>query len=212
MLLPDAETERIRRIYDRRGATAAAAASRGDANLRWLCGQAEGDTLEIGIGQGRTLPFYPPDIHLSAIELSGVALEIAQRRSSDLGIPATLHQGDAAALPYPDDHFDTVVFCFALCTIPDDRRAVAEAVRVLRPDGRLLLLEHVRSPNLILRTLERLLEPIELRRMGDHLLREPLEHALAEGLEVETLERSLFGVIERLAARKPEADELEEAV
>jgi SAM-dependent methyltransferase len=208
--VPDTETERIRRIYDRRSATSAA--PKGDANLRWLCGQAQGETLEVGIGRGRTLPFYPPGIHLSAIELSGVALETTRRRAVELGIHITLHQGDAASLPYPDDHFDTVVFSFALCTIPDDRTAVAEAVRVLCPGGRLLLVEHVRSPNVIVRALERLFEPIELRRMGDHLLREPLNHVLAEGLEVERLERSWLGVVERLAARKPEADELEEAV
>jgi ubiquinone/menaquinone biosynthesis C-methylase UbiE len=184
----------------------------GDANLRWLCGQAEGETLEIGIGRGRTLPFYPPDVHLTGIELSDVALEIARRRARELGVVATLRQGDAAAVPYPDEHFDTVVFSFVLCTIPDDRRAVAEAVRVLRPGGRLLLVEHVRSPNRILRTIERLVEPITLRRMGDHLLREPLDHLLAEGLEIELLERRWLGVVERIAARKPKADELAEAV
>jgi SAM-dependent methyltransferase len=204
------ETERIRRIYDRRAATAPPAM--GDANLRWLCGQAEGETLEIGIGRGRTLPFYPPDVHLTGIELSDVALEIARRRARELGVVATLRQGDAAAVPYPDEHFDTVVFSFVFCTIPDDRRAVAEAVRVLRPGGRLLLVEHVRSPNLILRTIERLAEPITLRRMGDHLLREPLDHLLAEGLEIELLERRWLGVLERIAARKPKADELAEAV
>ena len=206
----DTETERIRRIYDRRAATAPQAM--GDANLRWLCGQAEGETLEIGIGRGRTLPFYPPDVHLTGIELSDVALEIARRRARELGVVATLRQGDAAAVPYPDEHFDTVVFSFVFCTIPDDRRAVAEAVRVLRPGGRLLLVEHVRSPNLILRTIERLAEPITLRRMGDHLLREPLDHLLAEGLEIELLERRWLGVLERIAARKPKADELAEAV
>jgi ubiquinone/menaquinone biosynthesis C-methylase UbiE len=206
----DTETDRIRRIYDRRAATVPPA--KGDANLRWLCGQAEGETLEIGIGRGRTLPFYPPDVHLTGIELSDVALEIARRRARELGINATLRQGDAAAVPYPDEHFDTVAFSFALCTIPDDRRAVAEAVRVLRPGGRLLLVEHVRSPNLILRTIERLVEPITLRRMGDHLLREPLDHLLAEGLEIELLDRRWLGVVERIAARKPKADELAEAV
>jgi SAM-dependent methyltransferase len=206
----DAETERIRRIYDRRAATAPPA--RGDANLRWLCGRAEGNTLEIGIGRGRTLPFYPPDVHLTGVDLSEVAASAAQRRARDLGLNATISQGDAAALPYPDDHFETVVFSFALCTIPDDRGAIAEAVRVLCPGGRLLLLEHVRSPNRIVRLIERLAEPLTLRRMADHLLREPLDHILAEGLELETLERSWFGVVERLAARKPEADELAEAV
>jgi ubiquinone/menaquinone biosynthesis C-methylase UbiE len=105
-----------------------------------------------------------------------------------------------------------VVFCFVLCTIPDDRRAIAEAVRVLRPGGRLLMVEHVRSPNRLVRWLERALDPITVRRQADHLLREPLDHVLAEGLEIETLERSWFGVVERLAARKPEDDELAEAV
>jgi SAM-dependent methyltransferase len=204
------ETERIRRIYDRRAATPSR--PRGDANLRWLCEQAEGETLEIGIGRGRTLPFYPPGVRLAAIELSDVALEVTRRRADELGIHAALRQGDAADLPYPDDHFDTVVFAFVLCTIPDDRGAVAEAVRVLRPGGRLLLVEHVRSPNRIVRIIERVLEPLTLRWEADHLLREPLDHVLAEGLDVERLERSWFGVVERVAARKPEADELAEAV
>ena len=206
----DAETERIRRIYDRRAHKADGPA--GDENLRWLCRQAEGETLEIGIGKGRTLPFYPPGIHLTGIELSNAGLDAAERRARELGIHATMHQGDAAALPFPDDHFQTVVFAYTLCTVPDDRKAVVEAVRVLCPGGKLLLVEHVRSPHIVIRAFERLLDPIEVRRMGDHLLREPLDHVLAEGLEVERLERSWFGILERLAARKPEADELAEAV
>jgi ubiquinone/menaquinone biosynthesis C-methylase UbiE len=193
----DAETERIRRIYDRR---AGSAHTSGGADLRWLCSQAQGETLEIGIGNGRTLPFYPRHVHLSGIELSPVSLEIAARRARELGLDASLREGDAAALPYPDDHFDTVVFCFALCTIPNDRAAIGEAVRVLRPGGLLLVVEHVRSPRLL------------VRRSGDHLLREPLEHVLAEELEVECLERRLLGIVERLAASKPQADELAEAV
>ncbi len=83
---------------------------------------------------------------------------------------------------------------------------------MLRPGGRLLLVEHVRSPNLIVRTIERLVEPLTLRRMGDHLLREPLDHLLAEGLEIELLERHWLGVVERIAARRPKEDELAEAV
>jgi ubiquinone/menaquinone biosynthesis C-methylase UbiE len=205
----DAETERIRRIYDRR---AGSAHTSGGADLRWLCSQAQGETLEIGIGNGRTLPFYPRHVHLSGIELSPVSLEIAARRARELGLDASLREGDAAALPYPDDHFDTVVFCFALCTIPNDRAAIGEAVRVLRPGGLLLVVEHVRSPRLLVRSLERLFDPITVRRSGDHLLREPLEHVLAEELEVECLERRLLGIVERLAASKPQADELAEAV
>ena len=206
----DLETERVRRIYDRRSASARS--SRRDSSCEWLCSKADGETLEIGIGQGRTLPFYPRNIRLTGIDLSGVAVGLAERRARELGLDVTLRRCDAAALPYPDKHFDTVVFCYALCTIPDDRAAVAEAVRVLRPGGSLLLIEHVRSPNRIVRAIERLIEPIELRRMGDHLLREPLDLVLGEGLEVETLERSWFGIVERLVALKPDTEEFAEAV
>jgi SAM-dependent methyltransferase len=206
----DAETERVRLIYDRRANTAPE--SSGGADLRWLCSQVEGDTLEIGIGRGRTLAYYPREVRLQGIELSPASLEIATRRAHELGLTATLREGDATALPYPDEHFDTVVFCFALCTIPDDRAAVGEAVRVLRPGGRLRILEHVRSPRIVVRTIARIVDPLTVRRTGDHLLRDPLDHVLAEELEVEYLERRLLGMVERLVARKPVSDELAEAV
>jgi ubiquinone/menaquinone biosynthesis C-methylase UbiE len=204
------ETDRVRSIYDRRSARTRETG--GGADMRWLGGQARGDTLEVGIGQGRSLPYYPADIHLTGIELSPGTLAVAARRSRELGLDVDLRVGDAAALPFPPEHFDTVIFSFSLCTIPDDRAAVAEAVRVLRPGGRIALVEHVRSPWRFVRTVERLVEPIELRRIGDHLLREPLDHVLAEGMEVEYLERRLLGVVERLVARKPETNDLAEAV
>jgi SAM-dependent methyltransferase len=204
------ETERIRSIYDRRSRRTRETGGGPDA--RWLCRQAYGDTLEVGIGQGRLLPCYPPGIRLTGIELSPGTLEVAVRRAHDLGLSVDLRVGDAAALPFPPEHFDTVVFSFSLCTIPDDRAAIGEAVRVLRPGGRIALVEHVRSPWRFVRGVERLLEPIELRRIGDHLLRDPLDHILSERLEVEYLERRLLGVVERLVARKPETNDLAEAV
>lgn len=69
------------------------------------------------------------------------------------------HTGDAQALEFPDGRFDTVVATLCLCTIPDERRALAEAYRVLRPGGRLLLLEHVRGPVGPVRWVQRMLDP-----------------------------------------------------
>jgi SAM-dependent methyltransferase len=105
-----------------------------------------------------------------------------------------------------DDSFDSVVCTLGLCTIPDDRAAVSEVKRVLRPGGRFVLLEHVRSPLRGIRFGERLLEPIMLRFEHDHLLREPLDHLRAEGFELERVERSKLGIVERVPrAHVPEA-------
>src|SRR5207244_12373936 len=102
-----------------------------------------------------------------------------------MGRGVSLQEADAQALPFSDDRFDTVLFSLCLCSIPDDRRAVAEGVRVLKPGGRMLLLEHVRSPSPLVRAGQRVAEPLTLRFQTDHLTREPLEPLRAEGMEIE---------------------------
>ena len=201
-------TERVRRHYDRSAGSYdriiswAEKALFGDGR-EWVCSRARGEVLEIAVGTGRNLPFYPEDVRLTGIELSPKMLDIAHHRARELGREADLRVGDAQNLPFPDASFDTVVATLALCTIPDDRRAVAEAGRVLRPGGRLLLLEHVRSPVLPVRLLQRALEPLTLLLDQDHLLREPLRHVEEIGFDAERLERSKLGVVERLVAHKP---------
>src|SRR6266540_3031170 len=157
---------------------------------RWVCSQARGDVLDVAVGTGRNLHYYPEDVHLTGIDVSRAMLEIAGQRAEQLGRAVDLCVGDAQALDFPDESFDTVVCTLALCTIPDDRRAVAEARRVLRPDGHLLLMEHVRSPVRPIRIGQRLLEPLTLRFEADHLLREPTDYLTEEGFEIATLERS----------------------
>jgi len=199
------ETERVRRLYDR-------IAERYDRAERWerrlfgadargLVREAQGDVLELAVGTGRNLELYPPQARVTGIELSGGMLERARSRARDLGRDVDLRQGDAQALPFPEAAFDTVVCTFSLCTIPDERRALAQARRVLRPGGLLLLVEHVRSPNPLVRLLERLAEPVMSRIAGDHLLRDPLDHLEGTGFRVEHVERSRLGVLERVRAR-----------
>lgn len=129
-------------------------------------------------------------------------LEIARRRAAELGLVADLRVGDAQALALPGSSFDTVVCTLALCSIADPRATVREMKRVLRPGGRVLLLEHVRSPRFVVRTIQRALEPIAVWLEGDHLVREPLDLLAEEGLQIEEVERSKLGIVERVAARK----------
>lgn len=170
---------------------------------QWLASRARGDVLEVGIGTGRNLPYYPPEVRLAGLDLSPEMVERTRRRARELGREIDLRVGDAQRLEFEDAAFDSVVFSLALCAIPDDRAAVREAARVLRPGGRLVLIEHVRSPRRSVRAVELFLEFFTARLQGDHMLREPLRHLLAERLVVEDVERSKLGVIERAVARKP---------
>lgn len=203
------ETERVRRYYDDtadqydRFVGYAERLLFGDGR-RWVCEQARGDVLEIAVGTGRNLPYYSPDIRLTGIDISPAMLAVAQQRAAELGRDVALRVGDAQALDVPDARFDTVVSTLALCTIPDPHRAVAEMRRVLRPGGQLLLLEHVRSPLRAVRTVQRILDPIFVHFAADHLLREPLDELERQGFVIERLERSKWGIIERVAARKPD--------
>jgi ubiquinone/menaquinone biosynthesis C-methylase UbiE len=202
------ETERVRQISDK-------TAPRYDRQMgfwdrvlfagarEWVCSQASGETLEIAIGSGRNLPHYPADVQLTGVELSPKMIELARQRAVELGRTVDLRLGDAEALEFADESFDTVVCTFGLCTIPDDRRAVSEVRRVLRTGGRFVLAEHVRSPIPAVRAVERALEPLTLRFEADHLTREPLEHIRAEGFDVQRLERSKWGIVERVAAARP---------
>lgn len=207
----DAETVRVRGIMDRlapeydRQMRFAEKVLFGDGR-RWVCSQAHGAVLEIAVGTGRNLAYYPAGVTLTGIELSPAMLERAQAEAHRLGRQVELRIGDAQALPFSDESFDTAVCTLALCTIPDDSKAVREARRVLRPGGHFLFLEHVRSPLLPVRAVQRALDALLVRREGDHLLREPLEPLRAAGFEIIAIERSKLGLVERGVARKPPAD------
>lgn len=201
------ETERVRRIQDK-------AAPHYDRQIsffervlfadgrEWATSQVMGDVLEIAVGTGRNFRHYAPRTRVTGVELSGEMLALAQDRAERAAAAIELSQGDAQALPFGDESFDTILITLALCTIPDDRAAVREAWRALRPGGRLVLLEHVRSPVAPVRAVQRLIEPLTVRFEGDHLLRDPLDYLTAESFEIESARRLKWGIVERVVARK----------
>ncbi len=95
-----------------------------------------------------------------------------------------------------------MVCTFSLCAIPDERQAIAEMRRVLRPGGLLLLADHVAGSAWPVRAVQRLLELITIPVAGEHFLRRPAEHVRAQGFQVRRQERFKLGIVERLAARK----------
>lgn len=129
-------------LYDRMAAMSEPKGMR-DRRARVLEG-ARGRVLEIGAGTGLNLPLYPGHIDdLTVTEPSPPMHRRLQARADELGSTCDVVRAGADRLPFPDESFDTVVSTLVLCTVPDQAAALAEIRRVLKPDGRLLFVEHV---------------------------------------------------------------------
>ncbi len=175
----------------------------------WVCGRARGDTLEVGIGTGANLDHYPAEASLTGIDWSPAMLDLARQRAEDTDRHVALHRTDAAALPFPDASFDTVAATFALCCIPDLCGALDEAMRVLRPGGRLLLADHVAASRWPLRLLQHGADLISIPLHGEHFTRRPLTMVRELAPIVET-ERRKWGMIEHVHATKADHTDSQE--
>jgi ubiquinone/menaquinone biosynthesis C-methylase UbiE len=171
----------------------------------WICAQASGTTLEVAVGTGRNLPLYPRGTTVVGVDASRAMLSFAAGSvAGGAGGRALLVQGDAQALPLADCSVDTVVCTLGLCSVPDEHTAIAQMWRVLRPGGRLLLLDHVAAPNRMLRAVQWLWEQVTARLAADYQTRRPLPLLRRAGFVIEVSERSRAGTVERLRARKPD--------
>jgi ubiquinone/menaquinone biosynthesis C-methylase UbiE len=205
--MPQPDNQRLRRYWDKHAPSYDKQMGLFDRYLfadsrDWICTKASGTTLEVAVGTGLNLTHYPDDIVLTALEWSPAMLDIARRRADQLGRTVDLVQGDAQHMEFPDDTFDTVVCTFSLCAIPDDRQAVHDMTRVLRPGGLLLLADHVEAAARPGRAVQRLLELVTIPLGGEHFRRRPIRHVEALGYTIEAHDRFKAGIVERLAARK----------
>ncbi len=163
---------------------------------------AGGDVLEIGVGTGANLPFYPASICLTAIDESPDMLAVAARRLAAQGSRARLGQMDVEHLAFPGATFDTVVTSLVLCSVVDQRRALSELRRVLRkPGGRLLLLEHMRPQIGLLAWLADLANvPWYAFNGRCNLNRETQQVIVEVGFELEHVESRLGGFLRLVVA------------
>jgi ubiquinone/menaquinone biosynthesis C-methylase UbiE len=159
---------------------------------RSLLRDASGSVLEVGAGTGANLEHYPAELdRLVLAEPEGHMAARLRARVAALGRPAEVVPAGAEALPFADDAFDTVVVTMVLCTVADPAAALAEIRRVLRPGGRVLFMEHVRSTDPRTARLQDRLRPLHsaLAR-GCQLNRDALGSIEASGLRVEAVERT----------------------
>jgi ubiquinone/menaquinone biosynthesis C-methylase UbiE len=175
----------------------------GKDDRRWLGEQAVGRVLEVAIGTGRSLPFYPPGTEVVGVDLSPAMLRIARRRAVAAGLDVEFVEGDAEHLPFGDGEFATVVCELALCSIPRPAAAIAEMARVRQPGGVLLLVDHVGSSWPPLYLGQWLIERFTIPTQGEHLTRRQLPLVEAAGLTVVERERIKAGMVERIRALAP---------
>jgi ubiquinone/menaquinone biosynthesis C-methylase UbiE len=112
---------------------------------RRVFAEASGKVLEVAVGTGKNLRYYPRDCQIIAVDLSSEMLKVARTRAAKLSLHLSFFLADAETLPFSDYCFDTVVSSLSACTFPDPARAFREMARVCRTDGKILLLEHGRS-------------------------------------------------------------------
>lgn len=160
-------------------------------------------TLEIGVGTGKSFPFYPAGADVTAFDISDKMLERAKFRAKRLGTEVTLQVADAQQMPFADATFGSVVTTFVFCSVPNPMQGLREARRVLKPGGRLLMIEHVLSERPWLRCLMRWLDPATHRLWGAHIDRETVKTVVAAGFEITEVQDLSGDVVKRILAKAP---------
>ncbi|MFO0774800.1 MAG: methyltransferase domain-containing protein [Nitrospiraceae bacterium] len=130
-----------------------------ESAIRNLSLQPNERVLEVGVGTGLALPLYPSHCRIVAIDFSEGMLARARERAQSLP-HVELHRMDAAAMDFPDNSFDTVVAAYVVTAVPDYRSVVSEMIRVCRPGGRIVMLNHFTNGNKFIAAVEKVISPL----------------------------------------------------
>ena len=175
---------------------------------RWrreLLSDISGRILEVGVGTGKNLPYYPKDANLVAIDISTNMLAKAGKRSATLEVPVDLRVMDAESLDFPDRYFDYVVSTFVFCSVPDPIKGLKEIKRVVKPEGMALFLEHVRSEHEIIGIIMDILNPVVRAIIGPNINRRTVDNIRKAGLEITSIENKGMEIVKQIKARIPPA-------
>jgi phosphatidylethanolamine/phosphatidyl-N-methylethanolamine N-methyltransferase len=158
--------------------------------------------LEVGVGTGKNMPYYPDNTRVTAIDLSDKMLSRARLRAKRLSLDVDLRQMDAQALAFPSDTFDTVVATFVFCSVPDPVMGLTQLGRVCKPEREIRLLEHMRARNEAVGRLMDIANPLAVRTMGPNINRRTVQNIEMAGLIIERVEDlSVQGIFKLIVAR-----------
>ncbi|TDT63645.1 class I SAM-dependent methyltransferase [Fonticella tunisiensis] len=143
--------------------------------------QLEGRVLEVGVGTGKNIPYYPDNLDITAIDFSTNMLSKAREKAVRYGKKVKRLQMDAQNMDFPDDSFDSVFTTCVFCSVPDPIKGLKEIRRVCKPDGKIIMIEHVRSEKAALGLLMDLLNPLVVNVYGANINRRTVENIQKAG-------------------------------
>ena len=159
----------------------------------------EKNVLEVGVGTGKNLPYYPVVKNCVGIDLSEGMLKHAKKLAVKKNVK--LVQADAQNLPFRDGYFDMVIATYVFCSVPNPVQGLNEIKRVLKPNGELLMLEHVLPERPLLRKLFNKLNPFVLKRKGVNINRETAANIKKTGFDLVNDVNLLFSIFKFFKAK-----------
>jgi phosphatidylethanolamine/phosphatidyl-N-methylethanolamine N-methyltransferase len=167
-----------------------------------LWAHAAGSVLEAGAGTGLNIAFYPPGARVTATDLSRAMMQRARERALEQKADVRFEEADLCELPFADSTFDTAVATFVFCSVPDPVTCLREMARVVKPAGRILLLDHVRIERPLIGSIMDRLNPATVRLAGEHINHRMDAFVREAGFEImESRRLGLMGMIQFIAAR-----------
>lgn len=154
----------------------------------------EGNILEIGVGTGKNIEYYPDDISITAIDFSEGMLQKAREKAEKYNKNVTLIQMDAQDMKFPDNTFDTIFTTCVYCSVPDPVKGLKEMRRVCKPNGKIIMIEHVRSEMWLLGAVMDILNPIVVTTYGANINRKTVENIYKSGF-TDVNSNNLYGDI-----------------
>lgn len=164
--------------------------------------------LEVGVGTGKNIPYYPRDARVTAIDLAPNMLAHARQRAVQAPAAIDFFVMDVQQLAFPDDTFDSVVATFVFGSVPDSVRGLREVRRITKTDGRIFLLEFVR-PGGVLGLVTDVMNPLVQWVYGANINRHTVDDMQQAGLQIECIAGSWQGIIQSVITRPKEMDKQE---
>lgn len=161
----------------------------------------KGKLLEAGVGTGKNIQYYPDDIEIYAIDFSRKMLAEAHKKTVGLGKDIHLIKMDIQDLSFPDNYFDIIVTSCVFCSVPDPVEGLKELKRVCKSDGKIIMLEHLRTKNEPLGKLMDLFNWVSLYTWGANINRKTIENINKADLKIVEVNDLFFDIVKEIVLK-----------